>query len=287
MRTTVRRHLGKVVAGAGLALTATAAMIAITLPGPAGADGTAGSTGQAAGQAAAEQETGQGAGQGTGQGAGQQGGSAAVEPGVVEAAPAEGTRGEGRDPLTDDESARAERIALNRQFLEAGEDVDGDRGPQRLGVDLAEPAAAEADDPDAPRRAEVTFYDYKDDTLVTRTVNLDTGTVESTGTQQGVQPPLNAAEEAEAVRLLLADPLGAGLKADYKDATGRELASPDQLVPFGMVYHASPGAQPAAFDSCGVHRCVRLLPKVRNGPWIDARSLLIDLSDRKVGRLTG
>ncbi|MEV6182542.1 Tat pathway signal sequence domain protein [Streptomyces sp. NPDC052016] len=282
MRTTVRRHLGKVVAGTAIAVAATAAMIAVTLPGTAGADGTGGSTGQAAGQAAAEQGSGS-----AGQGAGQQGGSAAVEPGVVEEAPAEGARGQGRDPLTDDEIARVERIALSRQFFNAGENVDGDRGPQRVSVDLAEPEADEVDDPGAPRRAEVTFYDYKDDTLVTKTVNLDTGKVESTGTQQGVQPPLSAAEQAEAARLLIADPLGAGLKADYKDATGKELTSPDQLVLAGMVYRASPGAQPAAFDQCGVHRCVRLLPKVRNGPWIDARSLVIDLSARKVGRLAG
>jgi hypothetical protein len=279
VRTTVRRHLGKVVAGTAIAVAATAAMIAVTLPGTAGAEGSGGSTGQAAGQAAGQQ--------GAGQGAGQQGGSAAVEPGVVEEAPAEGAKGEGSDPLTDDEIARVERIALNRQLFNASEDVDGDRGPQRLSVDLAEPEADEVDDPDPPRRAEVTFYDYKDDTLVTKTVNLDTGKVESTGTQQGVQPPLSSAEQTEAARLLIADPLGAGLKADYKDATGKELTSPDQLVLAGMVYRASPGAQPAVLDQCGIHRCVRLLLKVKNGPWIDTRSFVIDLSARKVARLAG
>ncbi|MEU2280811.1 Tat pathway signal sequence domain protein [Streptomyces sp. NPDC013178] len=284
MRTTVRRHLGKVVAGAAIAVAATAAMIAITLPGTAGAEGTGGSTsGQGARQAAGAQ----GAGQSAGQGAGQQGGSAAVGPGVVEDAPAEGAKGQGRDPLTDDEIARVQGIAVNRQLLNSSEDVDGDRGPQRLSVDLAEPEADEVDDPDAPRRAEVTFYDYKNDTLVTKTVNLDTGKVENTASQQGVQPPLSAAEQAEAARLLIADPLGAGMKADYKDATGKELTSPDQLVLAGMVYRASPGAQPAVLDQCGIHRCVRLLPKVRNGPWIDTRSFVIDLSARKVARLAG
>ncbi|CAM5511310.1 Tat pathway signal sequence domain protein [Streptomyces aurantiogriseus] len=279
MRTTVRRHLGKVVAGAAIAVAGTAAMIAITLPGTAGADGTGGSTsGQAAQQAA---------GAGAGQGAGQQGGSAAVEPGVVEEAPAEGRKGQGRDPLTDDEIARVQSLAVNRQLFNATEDVDGDRGPQRLSVDLADPAANEVDDPDAPRRAEVTFYDYRNDTLVTKTVNLDTGKVESTASRQGVQPPLSAAEQTEAAQLLIADPLGAGLKADYKDATGKELTSPDQLVLAGMVYRASPGAQPAVLDQCGIHRCVRLLPKVKNGPWIDTRSFVIDLSARKVARLAG
>ncbi|MFH8801390.1 Tat pathway signal sequence domain protein [Streptomyces sp. NPDC017936] len=279
MRTTVRRHLGKVVAGTAVAVAATAAMIAVTLPGTAGAEGTGGGTGQAAGRSAGQQRA--------GQGAGQQGGSAAVEPGVVEEAPAEGEKGQGRDPLTDDEIARVQGLAVDRRLLDAGEDVDGDRGPQRLSVDLADPAADEVDDPDAPRRAEVTLYDYKNDTLVTRTVNLDTGKVESTGTQRGVQPPLSAAEQDEAARLLIGDPLGAGLKADYKDATGKELTSPDQLVLAGMVYRASPGAQPAVLDQCGVHRCVRLLTKVRNGPWIDTRSFVIDLSARKVAGLAG
>jgi hypothetical protein len=283
VRTTVRRHLGKVVAGAAIAVTATAAMIAVTLPGTAGADATGGTGERAAGQAAGEGTAGRA---GTGQDAsGQQGGAAAVPPGVVQEAPAEGAKGQGRDPLTDDEIARVRSIALNRQLFNAGEGVDGDRGPQSLGVDLAEPQADEVDDPDAPRRAEVTFYDYKGDTLVVRTVNLDTGKIEGTASRQGVQPPLSAAEETEAARLLIADRLGAGLKADYKDATGKQLTSPGQLVVTSMVYRATPGAQPAALDPCGVHRCARLLIKVRNGPWIDTRSLVVDLSARKVARL--
>ncbi|MDX3244249.1 Tat pathway signal sequence domain protein [Streptomyces sp. ME18-1-4] len=273
MRTTVRRHLGKVVAGTAIAVAATAVMVGITLPGTAGADDTSGGK----------------AGRSTGQAAGQQQGdaAAAVQPGVVEGAPAEGAKGQGRDPLTDDEIKRVEKIALNRQMLTAGKDVDGDRGPQRLGVDLAEPEADEVDDPDAPRRAEVSFYDYGTDSLVTKTVNLDTGKVEATGTEHGVQPPLSAAEQTEAARLLIADPLGAGLKADFKDATGKELTSPDQLQLAAMVYRAVPGAEPAVLDKCGEHRCVRLLPKAKNGPWIDARSLVIDLSTRKVARLAG
>ncbi|MEH0547747.1 Tat pathway signal sequence domain protein [Streptomyces sp. B21-105] len=272
MRTTVRRHLGKVVAGTAIAVAATAVMVGITLPGTAGADDTGGGkNGQSAGRAAD----------------GTQGDTAAVRPGVVEEAPAEGAKGTGRDPLTDDEIARVEKIALGRQPLTAAKDVDGDRGPQRLGVDLADLEADEVDDPDAPRRAEVSFYDYATDTLLTRTVNLDTGKVEATGSQRGVQPPLGTAEQSEAAALLIADPLGAGLKADFKDATGKVLTSPEQLQLAGMVYRAVPGAGPAALAKCGEHRCVRLLSKVRNGPWIDTRSLVIDLSARKVARITG
>ncbi|MFD3497236.1 Tat pathway signal sequence domain protein [Streptomyces sp. NPDC058676] len=274
MRDAVHRHLGKVVAGTAVAVVSTAAMVAITLPGSAGADETTG--GRAGSQST--QQTGQGQGEGREQGA-------AVAPGVVEQAPAEGEKGTGSDPLTDDEIERVEQIAVNRQMFNASEDVEGERGPQRLTVDLAEPEADEADATDAPRRAEVTYYDYRDDTLVTRTVDLDAGKVVRTTEQQGVQPPPSRAESIEAASLLIADPLGAGLRADYKDATGKELTSPDQLRLSGGVYRSTPGAQPAVLDKCGEHRCVRLFPKVKNGPWIDTRSLVIDLSARKVAEL--
>lgn len=268
MRRTVRRHLGKVVAGTAIAVAGTAVMIGITLPGSAGADDSGGT--KAGGQ--------------TSQEAGQQE-QAAVQPGVVERVPDEGDKGVGRDPLTDDETERVERIALNQQLLRSAEDVEGDRGPQRIGVDLAEPETSELGDPNAPRRAEVRFYDYKDDALVTKTVNLDTGKVEQTGTQHGVQPPISGDEMAEAAQLLIADPLGAGLKADYQDATGKELTSPDQLILNSMVFRAAPGVRPATLADCGTHRCVRLFPKVTNGPWIDSRDVIIDLSARKVAKL--
>ncbi|MBQ1090424.1 Tat pathway signal sequence domain protein [Streptomyces sp. B93] len=272
MRTAVHRHLGKLVAGAAIAVAATAVMIGVTLPSTAGADDATGDV--AAGQAA----RGEGGRQG-------QDGTAEVPPAVVKEAPHEGEEGTGDDPLTDDETERVVRLALNPALRSSAEDVDGDRGPQRLGVELAEPEPGELDDPSAPRRADVTFYDYAADSLVTRTVNLDTGEVERTATQRGVQPPPTRAESAEAARLLIADPLGAGLRSDYEDATGKKLTSPDQLLLNSMVYRAVPGAQPAVLDDCGAHRCVRLFPKVKNGPWIDARDFVIDLSTGEVGRL--
>ena len=273
MRKIVHRHLGKVVAGAAIAVAGTAVMIGITLPGTAGADDDPAGTKSAAGQSVAQ------AGQGQ---------DGAVAPGVVEQAPAaEGDKGKGRDPLTEDEIERAGQLAVNRQMFNASEDVEGERGPERLTVDLADPKADELDDPDAPRRAAVTFYDYRDDTLVTKTVDLDSGKVVATGTQHGVQPPLSRAEYAEAATLLIADPLGADLKADYKDATDKDLTDPNQLLLTGAVYRAVPGGQPAVLDKCGEHRCVRLFPKVKNGPWIDARAFVIDLSARKIAKLTG
>jgi hypothetical protein len=261
-------------AGAALAVTATAVMVGITLPGAAGA-GEPDSEGARNAARRAVQAPGEGPGQAQG----------AVAPGVVEPPAAEGERGTGSDPLTGDETERAVRIALSRQLLSSAQDVGGDRGPQRLSVELSPPDTAGPDARQAPRRADVTFYDYKDDTLVTKTVDLATGAVERTGTQRGVQPPLSRAEQTEAARLLIADPLGAGLKADYRDATGRELTSPDQLKLFAMVYRAAPGARPDVLNRCGEHRCARLFPKAVNGPWIDARHLVIDLSTREVAAL--
>ncbi|MFF7948189.1 Tat pathway signal sequence domain protein [Streptomyces griseorubiginosus] len=273
MRKIVHRHLGKVVAGAAIAVAGTAVMIGITLPGTAGADADPAGAGSAAGRSAAQAGTGQ---------------DGAVAPGVVEQAPAaEGEKGKGRDPLTDDEIKRVEQLAVNRQMFNTSEDVEGERGPERLTVDLADPKADELDDPNAPRRADVTFYDYRDDTLVTKTVDLASGKVVATGTQHGVQPPLSRAEYTEAASLLIADPLGADLKADYKDATDKELTDPNQLLLTGAVYRAVPGGQPAVLDKCGEHRCVRLFPKVKNGPWIDARAFVIDLSARKIAKLAG
>ncbi|WP_225830602.1 Tat pathway signal sequence domain protein [Streptomyces sp. NK08204] len=267
MREIVHRHLGKMVAGAALAVAGTAAMVAITLPGTAGADDTGG--GRNGTQAA------RGADQGPD----------AVRPGVVEQAPAEAKKGTGLDPLTDDEIRRVDTIALGGQLLRTGQNVTGGRGPQRLSADLADPEADEVDDPHAPRRADVTFYDYRDDSLVTKTVDLDTGKVESTQVSHGVQPPLSPAENTEAARLLIADLVGTGLKADYKDATGHELTSPNQLALGGAVYRATPGGQPAVLDKCGEHRCARLFVKVKNGPWIDTRWYVVDLSARKAAKL--
>ncbi|MFD4140042.1 Tat pathway signal sequence domain protein [Streptomyces sp. NPDC058572] len=273
MLRSVHRHLGKLVAGAAIAVTATAAMIAITLPGSAGADAPGderrnGIQGQA------------GAGDSPGNGRG-----AADTPhaGVIAASPREGGRGVGRDPLTDEELNRAEALALTPAARAAGEDVTGDRGPHHLTTNLAEPLPSEADS--GPRRAEVSFYDYRTDELITRTVNLDTGTVERTGTQRGVQPSPHREELREALALILADPLGDDLKGDYKHATGRPLTTPDQLWFNGDVYRTYREEHvPDELAACGEHRCVRMVTKVKDGAWIDTRDLIVDLSARTVAR---
>ncbi|MGW7053053.1 Tat pathway signal sequence domain protein [Streptomyces sp. NPDC054887] len=284
MHRTVRRHLGKMLAGTAIAVTGTAVMIGVTLPGAAGAadDTRGGRTG-----AAAVTGTAQG---GPGARGERDGGTAAAgqapAPGVVEGAPAEGEQGIGRDPLTDAELKRVERLALTPSQFAAGRDVDGDRGPQHLATNLGETPPSEVDDAAPPRRAEVSFYDYGRDELVTKTVNLATGKVERTGVLKGVQPSPTRAENREATELILASPLGAGLKQDYQDAMGKPLTSADQLWVNGGIYRADREENvPAALAKCGAHRCVRVTSKVVNGPWIDTRDLVVDLSARTVGRI--
>ncbi|WP_435859977.1 Tat pathway signal sequence domain protein [Streptomyces narbonensis] len=292
-----RRHLGKVVAGAAMAVTGTAVAVAISLPGSAGANGAAGTAGTAgvAGTAGSAGSGGTSAGGGsagaTGQGqagttadgAAEAGAQAAGSPPPATVAPAaaEGDKGIGSDPLTDDELTRAEELALTPPAAAAQENVEGGRGPQHLGTVLADPQSG-----DDSRRAEVRFYDYAKDELVTRTVNLGTGKVERSAAQRGVQPSAHPEELREALELILASPLGKGVKEDYKDATGKQLTSTGQLWFNGDVYRPYREAKvPAQLKECGKHRCVRLVTKVLNGAWIDSRNLIVDLSARTVTRV--
>ncbi|MFE2225259.1 Tat pathway signal sequence domain protein [Streptomyces kronopolitis] len=265
----MHRHLGKIVAGAALALTGTAAMAAITLPSDAGAAGSGNGGRPAAAGAPVPGSDG-----------------APPPPGVVERAPAQGKRGTGRDPLTDDELRRAQDLALPRTRHGAVADVTGKPGLERLTTDLVELTPAQARLADPPRLARVSFYDYRSDSYLTTTVNLTTSAVESADTQHGVQPPPGHDEAVEAARLLIADPLGAGLRQDYRAATGHDLTGPDPLSVTGFVYRGrAEGEAPGALGDCGKHRCVRLFTKIKNGQWIDTRRFVIDLSARTVARL--
>ncbi|MFJ3901439.1 Tat pathway signal sequence domain protein [Streptomyces sp. NPDC090025] len=277
----VRRHLGKVVAGAAMAVTGTAVAVAVTLPGSAGADEAPRTAASGAGSA----------GTGTAATGGQGGPGAegqAPGPAALASAPPEGAKGIGTDPLTDDELRRAETLAFTPPAAaaqrDAQRDAEGGRGPQHLGTELADPRPGE--ETGGPRRAVVRFYDYRRDELLTRTVNLDTGKVEQSGAQRGVQPSAHPEELKAALKLILADPLGKDVKADYKDATGRDLTGPEQLWFNGDLYRTYREQRvPAALAKCGEHRCVRLVTKVLNGPWIDTRGLIVDLSARTVTRV--
>ncbi|MEU2075146.1 Tat pathway signal sequence domain protein [Streptomyces sp. NPDC013489] len=282
-----RRHLGKVVAGAAMAVTGTAVAVAIGMPGASGAEAPPGAVGGrtlggTAGPAGGGGTGGQADGAGAAEsGAGAQARGTAPPPATVAPAAAEGEKGVGSDPLTDDELARAETLALTPSGAATQQNVEGGRGPQHLGTGLADPQPG-----DGTRRAEVRFYDYGRDELITRTVNLATGKVEKSVAQRGVQPSAHPEELREALELILASPLGKGVKEDYKDATGKELTSTGQLWFNGDLYRAYREANvPAPLTRCGEHRCVRLVTKVLNGAWIDTRDLIVDLSARTVTRV--
>ncbi|MFE0651163.1 Tat pathway signal sequence domain protein [Streptomyces sp. NPDC059534] len=277
-----RRHLGKVVAGAAMAVTGTAVAVAITLPGVSVGAAPPGTVGGTTLDGATGGGGGSGEAGGNGEGKpGAQGQGSAPAPATVAPPAAEGAKGVGSDPLTDDELARAEALALTPPAAAAQQNVEGGRGPQHLGTELADPVPG-----DTTRRADVRFYDYARDELVTRTVNLDTGKVEKSGTQRGVQPSAHPEELREALELILASPLGKGVKEDFEDATGKELTSTAQLWFNGDVYRPYREANvPPQLARCGEHRCVRLVTKVLNGAWIDTRNLIVDLSARTVTRV--
>lgn len=260
MRELVRRHLGKVVAGSAVAVAATAVLVGVTLPG------SDGSGDRQTNAAAAKQD-------------------AIAKDGVVQAAPEEGEKGIGSDPLTDAEIERAEKASVSGQMRSSARDVEGDRGPQLLSTNLSEPEPSDSGAA-PPRRAEVVYYDYKQDAVITKTVNVETGKVENANTTHNVQPPPSQEELAEGARLLIADPLGKGLKQDFKHATGKALTGPGQLQLSGMVFRKETvKSVPSDLTECGKHRCLQVVTKVKNGPWIDTRSLVVDLSSRSVGRL--
>ncbi|MFI8180293.1 Tat pathway signal sequence domain protein [Actinacidiphila glaucinigra] len=261
------RGIRRALWGGGTAVLATAVMIGITLPRDASGDDHSPRGGPAAAPGAPGRQD---AGSGD----------------VTEDEAPEGARQSGRGPLTKAEVDRAKSIALRRDALRSAQDVDGGRGPEYLDTDLAEPADATGARTDRARRVEVLFYDYGHDRLVKKTVDLTSGTVERTDTATGLQPPPSNDETREAAALLIRDALGTGLRADFTAATkGRDLASPDQLRLRGISFNTAEQSAPAGLAKCGRHRCVRLFTQVKDGPWIDTTHLVVDLSDRTVGRI--
>lgn len=258
------RGMRRALIGGGIALAATAVMIAITLPRDASGDDHSGTGANGPGTAA----------------------SAATGTPTAAATENDAPQGEektGRGPLTKDEVDRARSIATARDSLRAAESVDGAGGAEYVDTDLADSAEPQGDD---ARRVEVLFYDYGHDQLVKKTVNLTTGKVEQTDTATGMQPPPSADETVKAAELLIADPLGKGLRTDFKAATkGTELTTASQLTLRGIAYNTAEQSGPAGLAKCGKHRCVRLFTQVKKGPWIDTTSLVVDLSDHTVGRI--
>ncbi|GGS10820.1 hypothetical protein GCM10010269_57510 [Streptomyces humidus] len=253
--------------GAAVAAVGTAAMTAVTLPSDAtGADRPGRTDGAYRSTQSGTPAPGDRAGAAT-----------AERP-----APA-GEQRTGRGPLTETEVDRAKALALGPGRMPGARDVSGRKGPEYLDTELAESAVPSGDE---ARRVDVLFYDYGSDQLVKKTVDLTSGTVESTRTAGGVQPPPSADETIRAAELLIRSGLGAGLRKDFKAAArGRELTGAAQLTLQGISYNTAEQSGPASLAACGRHRCVRLFTRVKGGPWIDTTDLVIDLSDGSVRRI--
>ncbi|WP_445397063.1 Tat pathway signal sequence domain protein [Streptomyces sp. LE64] len=281
-------------AGGAIAVAGTAAMVAVTLPGMAGADeGKADRPAQGQSQngtpgASDGDTTANGARSSGDDGGGAQGsGSAeAPPPADVLPAPVEGEKGIGSDPLTDDELDRAQQLATGDDLQRSARDVAGKKGPEHLYTSLQEPDPNASAAQQGKRMAEVVFYDYGKEAAVTKTVDLTSGKVVDTVTRVGAQPPASAGELAEAARLLIAHPLGKDLKQDFRHATGKELTDPGQAELSGFVFSKQTTLKiPGVLKDCGKNRCVSVVFKVKDGPWFDTRKSVVDLSARTVGRL--
>lgn len=182
---------------------------------------------------------------------------------AVQAAPAPG------DPLTADEIRRAGDIAVapSRAHMAAGR-------VELLYVERDDDKAAEDE-----RRAEAYLYDYGEDALIVRTVDLGDAKIVHETKGKGVQPPPSKREETRAAELLLADPkLGKGVRKSYARAAGRELKSVADLTLRGLIYSQSSGL-------CRTHRCVRLFVRLPDGAFLDTSRIVIDLSAKKVHTL--
>ena len=187
-------------------------------------------------------------------------------------APAAGT---GSDALTTDEITRARAAALTPKLAAEAEDVTGAAGPEFLSAELAADSTV--------RRAELYFYDYRTDKLIKQVVDLGTGKLTGSYSAAGLHQPAAAREVATALDLVLAGPHAATLGERYARATGRALAGKQDLVVTAHTHRTRP-ADTAARD-CGAHRCLQLVVRAGDGPFVDLDDIIIDLSGRTVARL--
>ncbi|GAA0921208.1 hypothetical protein [Nonomuraea longicatena] len=172
------------------------------------------------------------------------------------------------DPLTPEEARRAGEIATAPS-----------RAREKTGqVELLYVERDDAKDV-VDRRASAYLYDYGDDSLTVRTVDLGNGRIVQETRDTGVQPPPSKAEEVRAAELVLADPkLGAGIRREYAKAAGRALRSAAELGLRGLIYQQRTGL-------CATHRCVRLFVRLPDGKHLDTSRIVVDLSAEKVHTL--
>ncbi|WP_305786948.1 hypothetical protein [Symbioplanes lichenis] len=188
----------------------------------------------------------------------------------------EAAAGTGSDALTSTEVDKARAAALTPQLAADARGVTGEAGPEYLSADLGLDGSG--------REAELYFYDYKTDKLVKQVVDASTGKLVHSYSATGMQPPASPREATVALDLLLADPLSAGFKAAYADATGQAFAGKEGLNVTAHIYKAKPADTGAS--QCGKKRCVQLIVQTGDGQFINVTDVVVDLSGRKVARLS-
>lgn len=183
--------------------------------------------------------------------------------------------GVGDEPLTAPEVDRARVVALGPLLAAAGKDVTGAEGAEYLSWEIVEGGTG--------RDAAFYFYDYRTDELVKQVVDVTGGRVTGSFRAKEMQLPASNREVATALDLLLADPAGADVRAVYTRVTGKPWTGKDELAVEAHTYRARPADTKAR--ECGKHRCVQLVARVADGPFVDLNDIIIDLSGRTVVRV--
>jgi len=183
--------------------------------------------------------------------------------------------GVGDDPLTVQEVDKARAIALTPELVDSAKDVTGKKGPEYLSSEIVEGGKG--------RDAAFYFYDYNSDELVKQIVDVTGGKVTGSFRAKDMQLPASDREVAEALDLVLADPVGADVQKLYTEVTGQPWSGKDKLKVEAHVYNARPAD--TATSQCGQHRCLQLVARVTDGPFVDLNDIIIDLSGRTVVRV--
>ncbi len=186
----------------------------------------------------------------------------------------------GTDPLSGDEQSAA--VDEAGAASGGGTESAGANGlPERLVLLVERHEEAKDADP-AMRRADVYEYSYRDDTLTTSVVDLESGRVDETTSSQGTQLPLVEVESARARDLLFADQEFIGrLEVEFEAATGRPLDDPSaDLLVQPIVFRADsmPVVARGGAAECGVKRCAQFLIQSTDHLLINLFPL-VDLSD--------
>ncbi len=197
----------------------------------------------------------------------------------------------GTDPLTPTEVNTVRQLALNSpQIQQASARAQAAFRPARpqaladVQYLFTQRHDEAKDTPTDARRANVVFYDYATDEVIHQIVDIKTGTVDETFTEQGNgnQPAVTSAESNTALQLILEHAvLGPSLRQMHQQATGQPLVDASQVHAQGGIFFVdsaigSPLEPITAI--CKYHRCIQLFIPYNDTHFIDASNLVVDLS---------